>query len=164
MNKYVLGFIFDEYAQNRILLIKKNRGPNDIKGKWNALGGKIEEGETPLQAIGREINEEAGIDIENWVNFGKLITGGGEIELFYALTELVYEGRTKTDEIVRMFNLSEFELTMSDYRWPEEIYECDDLWYGREKYVKNLDYLIPMALNHHTGADRTKYFEIKENY
>jgi mutator protein MutT len=35
-----------------------------MHGKWNLLGGRIEYGETPEEAVIREIKEEAGLDVE----------------------------------------------------------------------------------------------------
>ncbi len=52
-----------------ILLNEKNevfsaeRGYGELKGKWEFPGGKIEEGESPEQAIVREIKEELGASI-----------------------------------------------------------------------------------------------------
>lgn len=52
----VLCFIFRE---NEVLLILKKRGLGG--GKINAPGGKIEPGESPLQAVIRETEEEVGL-------------------------------------------------------------------------------------------------------
>jgi len=52
----VLCFIFRE---GELLLIRKKRGLGG--GKINAPGGKIEPGESPLQAVIRETQEEVGL-------------------------------------------------------------------------------------------------------
>lgn len=40
------------------------RGYGEFKGGWEFPGGKIEEGETPQEALAREIKEELDVEIE----------------------------------------------------------------------------------------------------
>jgi 8-oxo-dGTP diphosphatase len=48
------------------LMVYRNKKPNDIhEGKWNGLGGKFENGETPEECVIREILEESGLSIQN---------------------------------------------------------------------------------------------------
>lgn len=68
--EYVVGFLFGydvdsiEKAKN-VVLIKKDK-PDFLKGKWNGVGGKVELGEEPKQAMCREFLEETGCYIDNW--------------------------------------------------------------------------------------------------
>ena len=64
VQEYVCGFLFSA-DRARVLLIRKNR-PAWQAGKLNGLGGKIEPGETPLDAMRREFREEAGAEVSDW--------------------------------------------------------------------------------------------------
>ena len=57
----------------KTLMVHRNKKPNDIhEGKWNGLGGKFEAGETPEMCIRREVQEEAGLVIQNPLLHGLL--------------------------------------------------------------------------------------------
>lgn len=49
-------------SENRVLLAKRPEG-KALAGLWEFPGGKIEAGETPENALKRELKEELGIDI-----------------------------------------------------------------------------------------------------
>ena len=51
------------------IILATQRGYGDLKGGWEFPGGKIEEGETPQEALKREIMEE----LETEITVGELI-------------------------------------------------------------------------------------------
>jgi 8-oxo-dGTP pyrophosphatase MutT (NUDIX family) len=73
VRRYVLGFCLTPYGT---VLIRKSK-PEWQRGKWNGIGGSIEPGETPLDAMVREFQEEAGTHTtrNDWM---ELLTLGGD--------------------------------------------------------------------------------------
>lgn len=68
MTEYVCGFVFTDETglafpqagmkkNRRVLLVEKQK-PDWQKGRFNGVGGKIEPGETPVEAMAREFREE----------------------------------------------------------------------------------------------------------
>jgi 8-oxo-dGTP diphosphatase len=62
---------------NEVLMLHRRFPPN--QGLWNGVGGHIEPGETPTQAVIREVAEETGYVIENPTFAGLLTWDGFEI-------------------------------------------------------------------------------------
>jgi 8-oxo-dGTP diphosphatase len=47
-------------------MLHRIKKENDMhKGKWNGLGGKLENGESPEECVIREVKEESGLEIKN---------------------------------------------------------------------------------------------------
>ena len=57
---------------NKVLIAQRAPGEN-LAGKWELPGGKIESGETPQECLKREIREELDVDIEVLDFFGESI-------------------------------------------------------------------------------------------
>lgn len=55
-----LSVIFIENSEGKFLIQKTSK---EKGGEFSSTGGHVESGETPLEAIKREVNEELGIDI-----------------------------------------------------------------------------------------------------
>lgn len=122
---YVVGFAFDT-AKTRVALIRKNR-PTWQAGRLNGIGGKIEEGETPLDAMSREFQEETGYPYPIWWESFCVYSGPDyTVNFFYAAGVNLQDCRTATDEEVIIFKISEI---------PEK------------ELIYNLNWLIPLALD-----------------
>ncbi len=59
----VAAIICDDYGDKKKVLATQ-RGYGEFKDGWEFPGGKIEEGETPEEALVREIREEMGAEIK----------------------------------------------------------------------------------------------------
>ena len=62
---------------DQVLMLHRNFPPN--QGLWNGVGGHIDPGETPRQAVIREVKEETGYEIDNPQFAGLLTWDGFEI-------------------------------------------------------------------------------------
>lgn len=65
----VVAAVICDSLVNKTKIFSTARGYGDFKGGWEFPGGKIEEGETPQEAVVREIREE----LEAAVKVGELI-------------------------------------------------------------------------------------------
>jgi 8-oxo-dGTP diphosphatase len=59
---------------NRVLVAQRAGGPYD--GRWEFPGGKVEQGESDLSALVREIDEELGVEIEPQAFLGEVVLDG----------------------------------------------------------------------------------------
>ena len=68
-NKVAAGLICDSLEKKQQVLATA-RGYGEFKGGWEFPGGKLEPGETPQQALAREIKEELGAEIRvgEWIH------------------------------------------------------------------------------------------------
>ncbi len=72
----VVAAVICDSLQEKKKIFATARGYGEFKGQWEFPGGKIESGETPPQALVREIQEE----LDTKINVGDLI---GTIEYDY---------------------------------------------------------------------------------
>ena len=81
-NRPQCGLIL-ENNEGKILLQLRDDKPNlPYPGCWGTFGGQIEEGETPEEAIGREIKEELNYELRDFEFFGNFPFDGYGIYMF----------------------------------------------------------------------------------
>lgn len=134
---YCLGFAFDVHGIF-VTLIRKNK-PAWQKGLLNGVGGKIEIGETPVEAMSREFREETGLIVaqDKWtpVTEMRFRTQGATGCGIFCFAAYLYPGAvpvSTTDEIVGVFTVQDV------MRHP--------------KIIPNLRWLVPMALRKLEGC------------
>lgn len=139
--RYVVGFIVD-LETKQVVLIRKNR-PADQKGKLNGVGGRINVGESPVQAMVREAQEECGVRTtkDSWLQFHyeRRLDVTQQIPTntclyFYvcvATEETRNTVRTRTDEPVDLYE-----------------FEGHGTLRTQEPVVPSLHWLLPMALDY----------------
>lgn len=86
---------------SEVLLLTKMKGPAFLIGKLTGVGGKLEAGETALDAAIREFFEEAGLTIpaEKWLPVAVADTEHYRLDTFTATGD-IHEARTNFNEAI----------------------------------------------------------------
>jgi 8-oxo-dGTP diphosphatase len=86
----VAGALFDELG--RVLIAQRPRGSH-MAGRWEFPGGKIDAGETELEALGRELAEELGVKLLGAERMLELAHDYAERRVLLSMwTVIAYEG------------------------------------------------------------------------
>ena len=122
----VVGVVIINH-KNEILLQKRSMLKKSNPGKWGICGGKINLGETPIDAALRETLEEIGVNIEK--DKIKVIreaaNGKCYFIIFYIKKDIdIKECRLKNDEVeeLRYFRVEELEgLDNEGFEWLDNL-------------------------------------------
>ena len=133
---YVVGFMFDS-SEREVLLLSKTRPQWQI-GKLNGVGGHIEEGESPLQAMRREFAEEVGIEHVDWREYCVLGDCRDWSIHFFWTVGPIWDAQPLGDERPAIARVDDLPTTV----------------------IPNLRWLIPMALT--MKYERAASFEVME--
>ena len=117
-------------ADGRVLLGKRATEP--YAGRWDLLGGFLEEGEHPLDGLRRELLEETGLEVEPGEFIDAYLDTYGDLGA--NVLNLVFEARIAAGEMVpaddvaelRWFDLDDLpDRDMLAFTWVERFF--DDL-------------------------------------
>lgn len=139
MTEYVAGFLFDDTMRHVALVLK--RKPKWQEGKWNAIGGKVEPGETPYNAMRREFAEETSVSFDHWKRYCTLSGDGFVVHFYYGASLLdLFSVKTVEEEQVYVYQVK----------------------YLPGNIMTNVRWLIEMAMS--MSKERAASFAINEEY
>jgi 8-oxo-dGTP diphosphatase len=121
--EYVLALLFTADGRE-VVLVRKTR-PAWQAGRINALGGKLHDGETVLEAARREVREEAGVDVEDWEEFLVWNDRQYRLRAVRAFSDAARIARTAEDQEVFLAQVAGLPLNV----------------------IHNLRWIIPLALD-----------------
>ena len=138
MNETVLAYIEKD---NSYLMLLRNKKKHDINAnKYIGVGGHLEKGETPVDALYREIKEETGLDV-----------------ISYEYRGLIHFHYDDIYELMHLYVVSDFkgeliECNEGTLSWVKrsDIFSLD-LWEGDKIFLKKL-------------LNNDPYFELELNY
>jgi 8-oxo-dGTP diphosphatase len=132
ITKYVAGFMFSA-DKTEVALIRKNK-PAWQKGLLNGIGGKIEPGEQPIDAMWREFQEETAsyVPPNYWQHFAILEGPGFSVDFFHTEGDLSTLLSPEEEKVERV-KLSEVHVLRADM-------------------IENLPWLISLAIDHATDG------------
>lgn len=105
MNYVLIGV----FAKSSVLLVLKNK-PSWQKNFFNLVGGKIEDGEKPLEAAIRELKEETGIESQELKLMGMIEDTGFKIYCYNLnlISPVELSPRLEEEELFGWYNWEEY--------------------------------------------------------
>lgn len=137
---YVVGFLFLD-RKRQVVLIRKDK-PEWQAGKLNGIGGKVEKGESAIDAMSREWKEETGEHRVMWDEFLQIDFPLARVTFFRAFDS---ESTAKTNEaeMVVRADVSTLPFSLVACRFAGVTHHLP--------VIPNLRWIIPLALSGETA-------------
>lgn len=104
MKEIAQGVIFDRYGR-LLIYLRDNKPGLPFPDHWDFFGGHLESGETPEQALVREVEEELGVTLKEWKLFRTYVCTEGDA---YPNVKHIY--RARIDQAVDELTLREGQI------------------------------------------------------
>jgi 8-oxo-dGTP diphosphatase len=88
--KEIAAIILENDKGELLLYLRDNKPDIPFPDHWDLIGGHVEEGETPEEALVREVKEELDIDLKEYAFYKKYICLKGDA---YDNTKYIYTGK-----------------------------------------------------------------------
>lgn len=88
--KEIAAIIFENEKGELLLYLRDNKTSIPFPDHWDLIGGHVEEGETPEQALVREVKEELDIDLKEYKFYRKYECLTGDA---YENIKYIYSGK-----------------------------------------------------------------------
>jgi len=98
--KKIAAIIFENDQGELLLYLRDNKPGIPFPRHWDLIGGHVEEGETPEEALIREVKEELAYDLKDYRFFKEFLCLEGDA---YPNIKYIYSGK---------FNIPEEEITL----------------------------------------------------
>ena len=140
MKKTTLCYI--EKDGKYLMLFRNKKEADPCEGKWVGIGGKFEQGETPLECLNREVWEETGLTLTEYTFHGIIHFQSNELE----------------DEDMYLYSATGFkgdiiECNEGDLHWIEKDKVTSlNLWAGDKYFLEKL-------MKGETGIEMTCVYE-----
>ena len=130
--QYVAGLMFSE-DRTKVAMVLKAK-PAWQCGLFNAIGGKIEEGEDPATAMAREFLEETGVITlpSEWEYLTLMDGSWGQVYFYRMFDDRVLNVQTMEEEVIQLVDTLEL---------PKNI-------------IGNIRWMVPLAMDLETLAPR----------
>lgn len=141
MQNYCLGFLFSEDCSHVAMLTQVRNGV----GLLNGVGGKLEDGEQPIDAMVREFQEETGVFIpaSEWKYRADFGDDTYKVFVFSAFADAVYDVRTVEKEEVHI--LSVYSMLTSGFPLKDNIPELIPMCMVKD-LVKSEEKTVPVTI------------------